>query len=706
MQYSKQCYLSFLVFLSFASSINLLAKNNQKSKDSVIVAQSTAVDSSSMPSDKEASYSETGSLFSVADDEQQKKTPNKGPCMFNVGNLQGKMQIKYKPETFFAVNSNLLNNANKSDWLLFARATIDLNFNLIYGREYYGFDVSEFFVTIRNKANWGNPETIAQTTESEIKLLEAVFGSHKHFITRHIFWIREAWLKFSINEAFGIHTDNKHFFTLGAFPFELGRGIALGSAYAVNPRFLGFYSDNSIDQYAFGFKFSGDAIKGKLAYDLYAALLENKSDTFTNTTLKILGQEYGRRNNQERGPGKINYLLGGRLKWTPLKTSCAMIAFEPYGLYNDAPEQALEFPADSNTKLGTVGVAGEFVYGDFELGFDTAKNIGRQAVKGWDRNRIEFENRLGAAYVVNTHVVSQDPLTVAKPPKVVYDPNTSNGRATQAIINTSIQNENQNGLQIGVAPDGTTLYNSLTRFRNPYKNILEGWMFVADVAYWVVKPTLKVAAMVGVASGDEDPNKKEGDDPNSVKPDRNFKGFIGLQEIYSGNRVQSAFFLGGAGRVPRPLTVPSASALSDRLPSNISGFTNLVMIGNAVHWYPKLNKRAVTIRPNVLWYWQQEATKAFDLFNKRSSVNDARNYLGCEMNVFSDIELLKDLKMFAVGSVFVPGGHFRDIRGTPLSRDQQKLLDSLDVTGIDTDTLPLLGSDMAYTLNIGLEYRY
>ena len=43
--------------------------------------------------------------------------------------------------------------------------------------------------------------------------------------------------------------------TFGAFPFELGRGIALGTAYAVDASDLGFYSENAIDQYAFGGKF-------------------------------------------------------------------------------------------------------------------------------------------------------------------------------------------------------------------------------------------------------------------------------------------------------------------------------------------------------------------------------------------------------------------------------------------------------------------
>ena len=88
-----------------------------------------------------------------------------------------------------------------------------------------------------------------------------------------------------------------------------------------------------------------------------------------------------------------------------------------------------------------------------------------------------------------------------------------------------------------------------------------------------------------------------------------------------------------------------------------------------------------------------------------SSPNEfARNYLGTEINIFFDLELVRDFKFFFVGSAFFPGGHFTDIKGTPLNREQQRILDRADVTGVDT--IPLLGDNNAYTINVGLEYRF
>ena len=135
------------------------------------------------------------------------------------------------------------------------------------------------------------------------------------------------------------------------------------------------------------------------------------------------------------------------------------------------------------------------------------------------------------------------------------------------------------------------------------------------------------------------------------------------------------------------------------------GFTNIAFVGASYLWSPKNFKKNFNFRPNILSYWQQFATKKFDIITKLSSPDEfARNYLGTEINTFFDLELVRDFKFFFVGSVFFPGGHFKDIKGTPLSKEQQRILDRADVTGVDT--IPLLGDNNAYTINIGLEYRF
>ncbi len=645
-------------------------------------------------------------------DANGKKNFTQEAMSFGWKNLTGKFQIKFKPETFFARNANLLNNANREDFVQFSRSTLDVNFALDYGKDCYGYNVVDFFMTMRNKSIWGNPESIVRSTVTKIKTLESLDSGHAHFITRQLLWIRELWFNFSVNDALNLPFKSKIFFMLGAFPFELGRGIALGSAYAVNPGVLGFFSDNTIDQYAFGYKLNSEFVPNKLSLDLYGAILQNKGDSFNATGEKIYGQKFRHLLHPARGPGHVDFVIATRLKWFPKKTECTVISFEPYLLYNNNPEQSIEFLADAASRLGTAGLSGEFVYKNFECGFDGAKNFGEQLVWGWDRNVIDRENRTGVFTLVNSQVVTADPSVNPKAPKVVFSPNDANGKNIQTIIDTSAQDASQNGKLIGNAIDPQTglpiqLFNSLNRFRNQYRNKLLGWMFVADAGYWFCDRTFRIAGGGGVASGDEDPNK-DIHNPNDSNVDGDFKGFIGLQEIYTGNdRLQSVFLLGGAGRIPRPLTTPSqASNVLVTLPTVVSGFTNIVFTGGSLLWTPKFESKPFKLRPNILFYWQQHATKKFDIATKMSSMEFARNFLGTELNTFFDINLLRELKLFVVGSVFIPGGHFTDIKGTPLNRDQQKLLDLLDPTGVDIDPIPLLGNDTAYTLNIGLEYRF
>ncbi|HEB41621.1 MAG TPA: hypothetical protein ENI08_01205 [Candidatus Dependentiae bacterium] len=657
----------------------------------------------------------------------------------------------FRPEAFFGKNISLLNNDNPTDRIWFARHTLDLNFDMAYGKKTYDHTIAEFLFAIRNKAVWGDPKSIAQTTEAKLKILDSLLGSHRHFIPRHIFWIREIWLNFVLSEALGLHFDNEHRLTIGAFKFELGHGIALGSAFAVGPEVLGFYTDIAIDQYAFGAKLSGDLIPKKLSYDVYSAILQNKSGNFGDTSEKIRGQEFGRLEKPARGFGRINYVLAVRLHWFIFESDrSGILTCEPYALYNRDPEQRVEFLGDALSKLGTFGMACEYEGDRCLFGFEYAFNVGRQKVRGWDRNQIKLENRNGFIVEVNSHAHTQS----SSGPKALHDISSEIGNKVQAIINNAQQNESNNGKLIGTVsvpekevmipqqsidvsaqlvtvsdPDdrevpipqqtisieeqtinvidpaeNITLFNAENRFRNPFSNIYKGWMFVADAACWIYKKDFQLAGTIGVASGD--------DNPNEETKDGDFAGFIGLQELYYGKRVKSAFVLGNAGKLRRPLSVPKSNQAPTRFARVVSRFTNLVFVGGALNWQPRERKKLLTVHPNVLFYWQESPVNKFGPVQENGRIvfrelnERARMFLGTELNIFVDYYILKDLKLFCVGSVFIPGGHYDDIRGKPLDAEQQKRLDRFDTTGFDGDRLPNLGDDVAFTLNLGLEFKF
>ena len=599
-----------------------------------------------------------------------------------------------KEETVAAKNIALLNNNNEGNKTWYARHTLDLNLDVNYGQKTYDKKVAEALLNIRNKGVWGNPESIASTTETELKILDAQLGRHRHAIPVHILWIRQIWLDFSINAILGLPFIFNHGFKFGLFPFQVGRGIALGDAYAVGPRILGFYNDDVVDQFAPGGLLYGDILEDRLSYNLYAGILQNKSTSLAETGEAIFGQSYGRLKNPQRGSGSINFVIAGKLNWTVFDTvKLGKLAVEPYALYNRDPEQMIEFRGDSINQLGTIGVAAEYTYPRFEIGFDYALNLGQQRVKGWDRNQVQLDNRNGQAVIVNSHVLDQNKNKI---PFI-------KGSSAQKIIECSYQDESQNGQVIGTVDgvgylSGTVnLTNGGTRFRDPYTNKYEGWMFVIDGLYNVIRQDLKLAATAGIATGD--------DNPNNETIDGIYSGFIPLQEAYYGKRVKSAFLLGGAGKLRRPLSNPTEQSPFRFAPS-INGFTNLVFCGFGLKWEPSDWPKRFMINPNILPFWEEKPIKKFDALTRQELDVPASTFLGTELNLFIDYWVLKDLKLTFVGSIFFPGQHYTDIQGKPLDATQKLLLDRLDPTGFEEDRIPNLGDDPAYTLNVSLEFKF
>jgi hypothetical protein len=610
-----------------------------------------------------------------------------------------------KEEMFYGKNISLLNNYNDCDRVLYWRHIFDVSLDVAYGAKTYGHQAMEFYCTMRNRGVWGNPKGIAATTTSSVKLSETVFGDHSHSIPRHVVWIRELWMKMDLGDIFHLALPNRHTFTLGAFKFELGRGISLGSAYAVGHQLLGFYTEDIIDQYAFGGKLSGFIINPVLTYDLYAALLNNKSSSLGDTSEHVYAQQYGMLSHPERGFGKVAFLVAGRAIWAPLcSQTCGKLNIEPYWLYYNEPEQRVERLGDAKTVMGTVGFASEYEGERFAGGFDWAVNIGYQNVKGLDRNTVTINNISGSLIEVNTHVEykknESDPKRTAK--RMPYIP----GKIQNKIYDVT-QSEMQNGALIAqvdmpvygsATTDRVFMYNAKNRFRDPYVNRLNGWMFVADAALKTSDDMFQIAGTVGYASGDEN--------PNTGNKDGVYSGFIGIQEIYWGKRVRSAFLLGGAGRLQRPMSLP-VSKRQGRFASAVSNFTNISFVGMAINkkkmWQ---DERKLTFNPNILVYWQDEPSPCFDLVTKKDLNGKAEQFLGTELNLFVDYWVMKNLKLYFVASVYIPGGHFDDIKGKPISAAQVRALDRVDRSGFNNEYVPNIGSDSAATFNFGIEYIF
>lgn len=610
------------------------------------------------------------------------------PPIFLIKKKCGEFSItgRYRPEVFYQKNNSFLNECFENDRLLIFRQTFDITFNALAGNECTP-KALEFKTTVRNKGNWGSRK-IVTTTETTLNLGGANFGSHTHDLGRHVVWIREGWLKTNLNGAFGWDEKYPQHLIVGFYPFKIGQGIALGDAYALNGQLVGFFSDNAVDQYAPGVLFTGELKKERISYDLYFALLRNHAADFGTISEPIYANRTDILNHPTRGFGHLNWLLAFRTQLVPLRDDCwGTLQLEPYILYNDDPEQRIEFPADAESKFGTGGFAIDYNRGGFEFSFEFAKNFGHQKVFGWDRNVLQITTDANAdLQVVNTNVtVGQGgPLAPAT-------------KANQAVITTSPEGMQYNNQEI----DDSGLYNT-NRYDDPYCTAFDGWMLVTNMAYWWKEKQYGLAVEAGVASGDEAPNILNSTDPKAPLPDGKYQGFIGMQEIFSGDLVESAYFL-GQRRLVRPVSLVDDTLENSIVPAKVSEFTNLIYTGIAGHVRPKVKCKPY-IRPNILWYWQYTPTRAFDCATKQILPCNANNFYGTELNLFVDVFPYDWLKFFAIAALFVPGAHYKDLQGLPVTKEAIKNL--VRNPNENVNPAPTLGKSIAYFINIGLEFKF
>lgn len=599
---------------------------------------------------------------------------------------------KFRPETFYGKNTNYLSGSSL-DQVLYWQTTFDMKLAAQHGQE------MKFLATMRNKTRWGNPQMIRVTT-SQVKVESALTPPHTHFISRMICWMRELWLEISLNKALSIDTRREHIFKIGAFPFDVGRGIALGDAYATAPGNLGFFADNIIDQFAPGMLLHGDiTCDNSVTYDVYFAVLQNFAFSFDSNTQEIYANRLDREDFPFRGFGHIDWVGVLRSKWTIFNdpSSRGKLVVEPYLVYNSAPEQRVDYTADSTSHLVTLGLAMDYANPRWEFGWETALNLGQQKVFAWDRNNVILgrDGTTGAIIEQYSHVFV-GPKNATGSNKAPFT------NANRAVVNSSPRTCALDGKELG----SSGLYNDPDRFRNCYINKYRGKMFVIDGAYHTLPGCLKVASTFGYASGDESPNA-DLRELREAQQNGVFEGFIGLQEVYSGRLVRSVFII-GSQQVPRPLTTPrlTIDPSSPRFAQTVNGFTNLVYTGMSAKYTPKNSRRRFEMMPNALVYWQAVGTNKFSAVLQREINEPASKFLGTEINLFAEFSLLDNLRFFAVSAVFIPGDHYRDIKGLPLNSNQQRALSRLNTTGRDIGEFPTLGDSTAFTINAGMEYRF
>lgn len=589
----------------------------------------------------------------------------------------------------------------------FFKHSIDLFFDAKFGKEKFGHTAVELFTDLRHKGVWGKQATFADKYEagsvgvSNVRLSESVFGYHSHGTGKPLVYVKDGWLQMSLNAIFGVESVNIHSLKLGWFPFDLGRGIALGSMYGANKEILGLYS-YSDDKSAPGILLSGSLVKDVVSYDLYYAKFEERSKSISDTLNSDKKHWVGRRASPWRGVNKDDELFAARIKFnSPARfEKFGELEIEPYFFVNEASDQQIEIAPDATTRLGATGIAIEYSKNNFEFGGEFASNFGREIAHAIDRNVAKISRIPGANAAGQVDAVNQ----LAE----VYSHVTDNGAtayATASNNNTVYQNKvdpvtgnliNNNPIPTGgTKPGSTTLASKNDRFRPEYTSHFNGWMGVVDAAYTFDEANLKLAVAYGYATGDTN--------PHTVEKDKEFKGFVGLHEWYAGKRVKSILVL-DERNLRRPVSLPANS--KDFAAVDLS-FSDLQHTGVSLEWKPALKDKTLMLNPNLMFFWKTHTSKKYDAALGQTTDQDARNFMGTEINIISKYVPIKDLSIIANAAAFIPGGFFTDVQGVKLNGDYFEFNIPYDARNdADAEKNFRLSTSTAFHLNIGFEYRF
>jgi hypothetical protein len=637
-----------------------------------------------------------------------------------------------------AINTKYLNNNNSEldSYIVPGKSTTDIGIMASAGKNAgYAHDVITLGIDLRSRTTYGKPQESGKTTTSSISSHGISYGEHNHTMGIPLIYLRGVDLTLNINELICNISPSYPIqkLKLGFFPLEIGRGISLGAAYLVSPDVLSYAPPDVIQEFAPGFMLYGAIDKKKsLNYKLYLGIIKNLSGSNSDLIEKTKIHHYRGELFPYRGPGIFNIVSAFQIDWKYIDNDNHKVILSPYIILAHEGAGKVLIPEDSINNLFTYGCAFSAEKNNsWDIDFEFAQNIGSQYILGIDTNTLEFEQRTctiennpntSIGVISNSKVSFLGYNDIPSPISITTDIIGKNATflgeksTRQKAINKVYKNSSSNGTIIELPQEGYSLKNSDDRFRDPYQNIFTGSMAVFDISknFKFHDYNIKIAFALGYASGGENPNKslikKYDHITNGI-----YNGFIGIQEIYSGKMVRSAFLMNGAGKMPRVSSIPAAILDNDgniietvEYPSPISGFNNLLYVGSSLNFIHEGTYYNWKWNPNILLYAQPQARNIYnEYFIQKFNKHTIDPFLGTEINLFLEIisKKFEGFKIFYVGSIFIPGQYYKDLNQIPLNKNQLNNLNGI-IKNEPIELIPSVNNNIGYYINLGLEFKF
>lgn len=588
-----------------------------------------------------------------------------------------------------AAFATLLNN-KIPDVTMWMRSTLDLNLD---GNT--SDDTASFHATFRQKSYCG--AHAMKTEKSQIKIGDSLSASHDHPIQKPSLWLKSAWFDFKFDSFLNDNIAKHNGFNrlrIGYFPFQLGRGIALGDSFGTSQEFLGIFI-RSNDYFMPGIMIYGESPTQSFDYKLYFGLPESNCASAAKV-LSFSKEHLIEKEGLLPFNGTFNDdLVFAAQAGINLKIDESIIDNENnqflklngYGLAFFAPDKTVVMNCDTKINLYTAGFCFDYSSDILDIGFDCAFNFGSQIIRSADQNKVSAPQLDEQGYFVQTysHIIDAE---TNKPALL-----------TAALKQELAKNLHRNDESFTV--DGKTYNVSSERILKSYENTFRGKMAVIDCSLKFEDFGGTISGILGYASGDKNPNE------NPI--DAVYKGFISINQSFESTKVPSAILLNGAVRRPMTLASDSKPILKDYLEGS---FCDLAFAGAGIMYVPAWSQeKQGKLSTNLLVFMNDHQgnkllpnSNPYELPEKVSSTK-ASKFLGTEYNFMFEFKPIKNLKLGFTAACFFPGQYYLDIKGARFDDAVTKQLNTLDADAIVKNKYST-SNDNIYVISIEAKYLF
>lgn len=614
-----------------------------------------------------------------------------GHLKFQSDDYFGAVEFRLRlPEFNYRFNTRLLNDNDDYNQFWFARYIFDVELE-------FDSSIISARCDIRSECIWGDQSALDpnQTTPSVISE-DDLFGQtwHRHAVPRCFMWLRRYELEIGSDISL----------TIGSFPYQLGRGISLGFAYQLDAHDPTYFLPQSVSQYPFGIKLSGDLSKD-FAFELYYSVRNDLNGNIKQIPKNILNLSSESFSNG--GFSWQNYIIASRFQYKFERSSKKSGGFvEPYGLFYNNPQTYFLLPGDTHAFFSTFGCAGEF-YSQFssgnriEFGFDTAFNFGTRLYRATDLNFLVTNAKNGFAICSNIGVFEID---------FSSSPLAPCSEKIQPLVDGVRKTTDNNAHYIlNNIPDIGELFNSPVRFTGSDEINLNGSMMVFDFGYFFKYPNISLNGTFAFSSGDG--AKRNG--PFSPPDYKSFSNsaFEGINQFYFGDRVKNYYVIGAAA-FPRTSLLPVRDFTLLEYESLPLRFSNLIFTGGSLRILGGLDSEDdFKFSTSLISYWNATQIKLCPnvIFEKTRS----DTHLGTELNFEFAKNIFSVTEFGILFAMFFPGRFFTDLKCCAKNLMESYYLDPLilkrTTTAFDVDLqdyYKLLGDSFSFLVYAYFETKF